>query len=410
MGQFKRLRSTGQNKKHEPLHQQIKRDTQLIVEDDHEILQDLVSCDEDESCQEMVLDQKSCNKILQQSHQQYQQLIKEGIIKEKKKDHSESIQFATCYEEVSLSPEDQAILQQFEQTTEAVPSDKLLADLVMEKLQKFSATQTADSSLSQIHPKVQESFKKIGQLLARYRSGKLPKAFKVIPALKNWQQILFLTEPLSWTPHAVFEGTKIFCSTMSTEKAQVYLEFVLLPHFLNEIQRNKRISVQVYQAIFKSIYKPSAFFKGIVFPLLQSTQQCTLKVAAILASIIGNSSIPALHASAALVHLTKQPGEFSGATGIVLRALLDKKYALAYRVIDHLANYFLSFLSDKRILPVLWHQALLVFCQRYKNDLTKEQRESIVKLVSAKGHYLIGSEVCRELEGSICSRDLSNSS
>lgn len=33
----------------------------------------------------------------------------------------------------------------------------------------------------------------------------VPKAFKVIPNLQNWEEILYLTEPESWTPHAVYQ-------------------------------------------------------------------------------------------------------------------------------------------------------------------------------------------------------------
>lgn len=47
-----------------------------------------------------------------------------------------------------------------------------------------------------------------------------------------------------------------------------------------------------------------------------------------------------------------------------LRLLLDKKYALPYRVLDALVAHFVNFLSDDRQLPVVWHQALLCFVQR----------------------------------------------
>ncbi len=44
----------------------------------------------------------------------------------------------------------------------------------------------------------------VGRLLAKYKSGKLPKAFKMVPTLTNWEEILYLTEPgslpLRFTP------------------------------------------------------------------------------------------------------------------------------------------------------------------------------------------------------------------
>lgn len=33
----------------------------------------------------------------------------------------------------------------------------------------------------------------------------VPKAFKVIPNLQNWEEILYLTDPDNWTPHAVYQ-------------------------------------------------------------------------------------------------------------------------------------------------------------------------------------------------------------
>ena len=48
-------------------------------------------------------------------------------------------------------------------------------------------------------------------------------------------------------------------------------------------------------------------------------------------------------------------------------------------------------------LPVLWHQSLLAFAQRYRNDITEEQRDSLLDLLRSKGHSAISPEVRREL-------------
>ena len=42
-------------------------------------------------------------------------------------------------------------------------------------------------------------FTQVGGILAKYRAGKLPKAFKIIPTLRNWEEVLFVTDPDSWT-------------------------------------------------------------------------------------------------------------------------------------------------------------------------------------------------------------------
>ena len=46
------------------------------------------------------------------------------------------------------------------------------------------------------------------KVLSKYRSGKLPKAFKIIPALSNWEHILYITEPETWTAAAMYQATR----------------------------------------------------------------------------------------------------------------------------------------------------------------------------------------------------------
>ncbi|VDP15305.1 unnamed protein product [Heligmosomoides polygyrus] len=54
--------------------------------------------------------------------------------------------------------------------------------------------------------------------------------------------------------------------------------------------------------------------------------------------------------------------------------------------------------NDERDMPVLWHQCLLAVCQRYKNDLSPEQKAAIMELIRYQNHYLITPEIRRELE------------
>jgi len=114
--------------------------------------------------------------------------------------------------------------------------------------------------------------------------------------------------------------------------------------------------------------------------------------------------------------------ESAGACNILIRTLLEKKYALPYRVVDALVFHFLRFRAvqqdssngDVNIsgngqrypgktgvgdhkLPVLWHQCLLAFAQRYKNEITEDQREALLDLLLVRGHKQIGPEVRREL-------------
>jgi essential nuclear protein 1 len=73
--------------------------------------------------------------------------------------------------------------------------------------------------------------------------------------------------------------------------------------------------------------------------------------------------------------------------------ILYSRYALPHRVIDAVCDHFLSFVGERRELPVLWHQALLVFAQRYKHDVTAAQKEALKPLFKAQFHHQITPEV-----------------
>ena len=94
--------------------------------------------------------------------------------------------------------------------------------------------------------------------------------------------------------------------------------------------------------------------------------------------------------------------EYSGANSIFLRIFFDKKYALPYRVVDAVVFHFLKFRNETRQLPVLWHQSLLTFVQRYKSHVSSEQKEAILELLKIQVHDKITPEIRRELQNSKC--------
>lgn len=48
-------------------------------------------------------------------------------------------------------------------------------------------------------------------------------------------------------------------------------------------------------------------------------------------------------------------------------------------------------------MPVLWHQALLALAQRYKSDLSSEQKDALMDLIKTHYHDQISPEIRREL-------------
>lgn len=94
--------------------------------------------------------------------------------------------------------------------------------------------------------------------------------------------------------------------------------------------------------------------------------------------------------------------EYTGANSILLRIFFDKKYALPYRVVDACVFHFIRFERDSRELPVLWHQAFLTFIQRYKADISTEQRDALLQLLIKQSHETITPEIRRELQNAKC--------
>ena len=81
-------------------------------------------------------------------------------------------------------------------------------------------------------------YEQVGQILSHYRSGKIPKAFKILPNLADWEQVnkilfflveyirifivqvLLITQPDRWTAASMYQATRLFASNMDAKMAQ----------------------------------------------------------------------------------------------------------------------------------------------------------------------------------------------
>lgn len=299
-------------------------------------------------------------------------------------------------------------------------SGKTLGDIIAEKLkaaeiarereeQRFNESATSKDSGAVIRrkerkaaeQKIREMYKSVGEFLKRYTTGKLPKAFKVLPSLRNWEELMFLTRPDEWSPHAMWAAVRMFVSGMNEKMSQRFFNIVLLPCIRDAISQNKKLHFALYMSLKKALYRPAAFFKGFLLPLCEEGD-CTLKEAVIIASVIAKVSIPPLHSAACILKICQMP--YAGANSVFLRTLIDKKYSLPFRVIDAICAHFVSFKTDTRKMVVLWHQALLIFVQRYKIDLTSKQKDALRDLIRIHNHPIITPEIRYELDNS-ASRD-----
>lgn len=230
--------------------------------------------------------------------------------------------------------------------------------------------------------------------LSRYTSGRIPKAFKILPALKNWHALLTLTKPESWSPNATYAATQIFTAQLRPKLAQRFFNRILLPMVRQDIAKHRNLNYHLYQSLKKCVFKPAAFFRGILLPLAEF-EECTSREAVILASIVAKCSLPVLHSAAALHRLCEL--DYSGPTLLFMKTLLNKKYNLPNSSIKELVEYFHGYVELEQPLPVVWHQALLVLVQRYKHSLTPEQKNLVRETIRRKHHHQISDEIRREL-------------
>ena len=84
-----------------------------------------------------------------------------------------------------------------------------------------------------------------------------------------WPTLVMITNPEAWTPHATYAATRIFASNLDPKQSQKFYKEILLEKVREEIGQTGKLSVQTYMALKKAIYKPAAFFKGLLFPLCE---------------------------------------------------------------------------------------------------------------------------------------------
>lgn len=269
-----------------------------------------------------------------------------------------------------LTSAEEAVVQKFLNASKE--ETRSLADIILEKLREKEEqiVSTADQIATpetDVPAKVIDVYTAVGKLLAHYKSGKLPKALKMLPHLRNWENVLWLTRPDAWSPAATFACTRIFASNLNEKMAQRFFNMVLLEKCRDDIRMNNKLNYHLYLALKKALFKPAAFYKGLLIPLAMS-QTCTLREATIIGSILAKVSIPGIHSAAVLLKLAEMP--YNGSTSLFIKVLLLKKYALPRRVIEALVQHFCAFESETRVLPVSQSCVNLEICLIYNMIVT----------------------------------------
>ena len=85
---------------------------------------------------------------------------------------------------------------------------------IREKETEIASQMSESGAEAPLDPKVIKVFTTVGEILSKYRSGKLPKAFKIIPSLRNWEDILYGTNPDGWTAAAMCVTRSSLCQSI----------------------------------------------------------------------------------------------------------------------------------------------------------------------------------------------------
>ena len=312
-------------------------------------------------------------------------------------------------EELELSPEDESALAQFLPTS--LPTRRNLADLILAKLDQHTAASashpanTQPASRPPLDPKVLAVYSQVGIYLSHYTSGKIPKAFKIVSSLQNWEEILALTTPDRWTPAAVSAATRLFASGLNERMAQRYYSLIILPRVRRDIGEHNKLNYHLYQSMRRALFKPAAFFRGLVLPWASGEcddGEMTLREAVILSSVLAKYSVPPLHAAACMLRLLEMP--YSGPVMFLILTLINKRYSLPVRVVDALSVWFGEGGREGGVgeggkvrMPLVWHKGLLCFVQRYGAEMNDEQVRRIQEVTRLQVHSGITKEVRREL-------------
>ncbi|KAH8584653.1 bystin En1p like adaptor domain [Cryptosporidium sp. chipmunk genotype I] len=303
--------------------------------------------------------------------------------------------------------------------------DSIVSKLREKSSERELSERTETCQNSNIPEKVIQVYTSIGGWLSKYKSGKLPKAFTIIPKLENWEDVVYLTDPHNWSPNVMNEAVRIFSSNLSPKDSLKFYFKILYPTIRTNISQNYgKLNYHYYQALKKAMFKPAAWFKGILLPLAED-ETCTIKEAIIIGSILSKVSIPVLHAAAAIIKLSQIKTWNTCQTHFIM-VLLCKKYSMPKKVVDELVDSFTKFdqrsvqyndsyplfshnninlnssnVQTNSVLPVTWHKTLLVFVQRYKYEFSSTQIDRLNDLVNSQYHYLISPEIIRELSHSL---------
>ncbi len=207
--------------------------------------------------------------------------LKEQLQKRKKHLEEEEEVYSDNEQKASevqgMTAEEQLLLEQF-----LVPGGMGVDQEVEQGLQERRDEEKRNDRLKD--PKVVAVFTDVAKLMKEFTNGQLSKPFKALPFIGEWQALLELTQPKQWSHQAMERATRYLIANLDAYRSQQFLQGYLLPAVRESIATKKKLDVHLFMAVKRSVYKPTAFFKGLILALLNGSP--LVKECQILASVV----------------------------------------------------------------------------------------------------------------------------
>ena len=109
-------------------------------------------------------------------------------------------------------------------------------------------------------------------------------------------------------PPSMFDSSRSSpAQFLSTRHVSVSVVACALLLAQRDVKEHGKLNFHLYLALKKALYKPSAFFKGLLLPLCEG--RCSLREALIVSSVLQKVSVPMLHSAVAILKLAEaNPG------------------------------------------------------------------------------------------------------
>ena len=203
----------------------------------------------------------------------------------------------------------------------------------------------------------------------------MPKIVKIVPNLKNFEEILWLMRPDIWSDSAIFSFTRSILPRLDKNQMNRFFSLVLAPRFQEIIFSRNLNSIYFKKTIkFLSQY-PSVFFSSIFLPICES-RNCSISEGSILAAILNKNHFSSTVTMAILVRLLRGP--ILPTKCIILRVILNKNYLIPHRIIDLLVDFFL--MNHKKASFPHFRVLFTVFLKNYFNFLSIEDKSKLSNL------------------------------